>query len=285
MIDPGHGGTDPGHEAVSDNQLPEKDLTLKVSQKLGAYLTTKLSNVVVSYTRTSDTYPSLDQRVSLANTAKVDYFISIHFNGSTQVSTKGTEVHVNSFDSKDAVKLAKSIDEDFKTRAGRKSRGVKDSNDREYSLQVLKYTTMPSVLVECGFLTNASEAVFVNTEYGLDILASSMFRGIRSYLKANHSTISFEPTEVAPTKKENKEEVQPASFFSVQLMSSKEWIDTNAQAFKSISKEVERVQVSQSGYKYKYFSGKFENKTQAKEYLDQIVNAGFKDAFIVERSI
>lgn len=283
MLDPGHGGTDPGHEAIEKSQLDEKELTLKIAQKVGNYLSSKLNHVAVSYTRTGDTYPSLDQRVELANSLKVDYFISIHFNGSTNSGVKGTELHVNGFDSKMAVGLAKHIDCEFKNRAGRKSRGVKDSNDREYSLQVLKYTQMPSVLIECGFLTNSNEAKYVNTEEGQDILASAIFRGIRSFLKENHPQISFESSTekstVTTQTPQNKK-----STYSVQLMSSIEWIDTEAPSFKKLSNKVERVQVSQTGYKYKYFSGSFPDKAQANDYLNEIVKQGFKDAFVVERS-
>lgn len=59
MIDPGHGGSDPGHEAVEKGQLPEKELNLIIAMKFGAYLSEKLDNVKVLYTRTSDTYLTL----------------------------------------------------------------------------------------------------------------------------------------------------------------------------------------------------------------------------------
>jgi N-acetylmuramoyl-L-alanine amidase len=81
MIDPGHGGSDPGHESVNKNHLPEKELNLIIAKKVGDYLSSKVDNVTIIYTRTTDIYLSLDQRVELANSKKVDYFISIHCNG------------------------------------------------------------------------------------------------------------------------------------------------------------------------------------------------------------
>ncbi len=78
LIDPGHGGADPGHESINANHLQEKDLNLLIAKKFGNYLTTKLSNINVIYTRTTDVYPTLDERVAMANSQKVDYFISIH---------------------------------------------------------------------------------------------------------------------------------------------------------------------------------------------------------------
>src|SRR5690606_25598100 len=115
---------------------------------------------------TTDTYPSLGERVAIANKHQADYFISIHCNGNERTAVRGTETHVHSFDFKKSVALATQIEKQFSSRAGRHSRGVKDGKDRAHSIQVLKYTQMTSVLVECGFLTNTSEANYLNTTDG-----------------------------------------------------------------------------------------------------------------------
>lgn len=281
MIDPGHGGSDPGHESGNAAIKPEKDLTLLIAKKFGAYLTSRLSNVEVLYTRTDDTYPSLDSRVEMANSRKVDFFISIHINGSPNKAIHGTETHVHSMSAKSSVKLARAFEHEFKAKAGRKSRGVKDSDDREHTLQVLKFTQMTSVLVECGFITNANEANYLNTDYGQDIIASALFRGMRTYLTETYPKISFEGgasstsnTAVASSGNKN---------FSVQIMSSKEWLDTEKNGFEKLSKPVERVQVSNSGYKYKYFVGEFSSKEEANSYCEQIRKQGFPDSIVVER--
>jgi len=280
LIDPGHGGSDPGHEAADKNLLPEKDLTLKIALKFGAYLSEKLENVTVLYTRTDDRYPTLDERVNMANSKKVDYFISVHINGSPNTNIKGTESHVHSMNSKASVKLARAFEDEFKTRAGRKSRGVKDSDDREHSLQVLKFTEMTSVLVECGFMTNASEANYLNTTEGQDVIASALFRAMRSHLQETHKTISF-------TKKSTDQNVKQSSSvektYSVQIMSSKEWLDTEKGSFKNLKHAVSRTQVSQTGYRYKYFSGSFSSKSEADEYCNEMKKRGFPDSIVVER--
>jgi N-acetylmuramoyl-L-alanine amidase len=283
LIDPGHGGSDPGHEAADKNLLPEKDLALKIAVKFGTYLSDKLDNVTVLYTRTDDRYPTLDERVEMANSKKVDYFISIHINGSPNTAIKGTESHVHSMSSKASVKLAREFENEFKTKGGRKSRGVKDSDDREHSLQVLKFTEMTSVLVECGFMTNPSEANYLNTTEGQDIIASALFRGMRNYLQETHKNISF-------TKKSGGESQNSAATgtsgekkYSVQIMSSKEWLDTEKGGFKDLKHAVSRTQVAQTGYRYKYFSGSFSSKTEAVDYCNEVKKKGFPDSIVVER--
>lgn len=282
LIDPGHGGSDPGHEAADKNLLAEKDLTLKIALKFGSYLSDKLENVTVLYTRTDDRYPTLDERVNMANSKKVDYFISVHINGSPNTNIKGTESHVHSMNSKASVKLAKAFEDEFKTRAGRKSRGVKDSDDREHSLQVLKFTEMTSVLVECGFMTNVSEANYLNTTEGQDVIASALFRAMRSHLQNTHKTISFtkKPSE---STEDSKSTASADKTYSVQIMSSKEWLDTEKGSFKNLKHLVSRTQVSQTGYRYKYFSGSFSSKSEADEYCNEVKKKGFPDSIVVER--
>jgi N-acetylmuramoyl-L-alanine amidase len=282
MIDPGHGGSDPGHESLDPNIPPEKDLTLLIAKKFGAYLTEKLSNVEVIYTRTDDSYPSLDSRVEMANSGKIDYFISIHINGSPNKSIHGTETHVHSLSSKSSVKLARSFENEFRSKAGRKSRGVKDSDDREHSLQVLKFTQMTSVLVECGFITHARESAYLSTDYGQDIIASALFRGMRSFLKEQHPKISFEKQN--DTKAVKASDKKEGNYYSIQILSSKEWLDTEKNGFEKLDKEVERVQVANSGYKYKYFSGRFDSAEEAKQYCEKVKKMGYPDSIVVQRT-
>lgn len=282
LIDPGHGGSDPGHEAADKNLLPEKDLTLKIALKFGSYLSEKLENVTVLYTRTDDRYPTLDERVNMANSKKVDYFISVHINGSPNTNIKGTESHVHSMNSKASVKLARAFENEFKGKGGRKSRGVKDSDDREHSLQVLKFTQMTSVLVECGFMTNASEANYLNTAHGQDIIASALFRGMRTYLQDAHKDISF-VKKAASSGDNSKSAASSEKTYSVQIMSSKEWLDTEKGNFRNLKHAVSRTQVAQTGYRYKYFSGAFSTKSEAEEYCNEVKKKGFPDSIVVER--
>lgn len=272
VIDAGHGGTDPGHLPNNKKLLPEKDLNLAIANFVGGYIKKYLSNVDVVYTRTDDSFVSLDDRVIIANKKKVDYFISIHCNANDRDVVHGTETHVHDLNSAKSVKLASILEKEFTNRAGRKSRGIKDSQDREHSLQVLKYTLMTSVLVECGFLTNEKEANYLNTLEGQEVLASAIFRGFRTFITEEHPTINFlEPTPQSPQGE-----------FAIQIMSSKEPIDTEGKSFKHLDYDVVRQEISsKSAYKYRYIVGTFETKEEGKEVLEYLKTHGFKDAIII----
>ncbi len=270
LIDPGHGGKDPGHLSVSKSHLHEKGLNLIISKKIGHYLEHNLSNVSVLYTRTTDVFPTLDDRVKMANDKGVDYMMSIHCNGSDNTAIFGTETHIHNFDSKEAYKWALEIEKQFKTRGGRKSRGVKTGADIGHSLQILKYTKMPTILIECGFLTQVTEASYLNSEYGQEIISSAIFRATRAFLKSAHPNIDFSPDVVSGPS------------FKVQIMSSIDPLKVDIPEFKRLNYKVERVKINSSSmYKYKYFIGPFETKKLAKKAQKEIQSKGYKDAFIV----
>lgn len=270
---PGHGGKDPGHLPHSTSLLKEKDLNLLIAKKIGHYLEHNLSHVNVLYTRTSDVFVSLDDRVNKANNSQVDYMLSIHCNGSDNTAAYGTETHIHNYQSKAAYQWALLIEKQFKNRAGRRSRGVKTGDDIGHSLQVLKFTRMPTVLVECGFITNPSEANYLNSSYGQEIIASAIFRASRSFFQQKHSEINF--TEAKTTASSGVK-------YKVQIMSSIDPIDTNSPEFKRLDYKVERVKVNSSSmYKYKYFIGPFDNKKEAKKAQKSVQTKGYKDAYII----
>jgi N-acetylmuramoyl-L-alanine amidase len=278
LIDPGHGGKDPGHLPTEDGIAQEKEIALLISNKIGYYLTNNISNVNVVYTRTDDTYPSLDERVDMANNQKVDYMLSIHINGSENSAIHGTETHIHNFDSKKSYQWALMIESQFKNRAGRKSRGVKTGDDIGHSLQVLKYTEMPTVLVECGFITNKNEATFLNSDYGQEIIASAIFRATREMLQKNHPDIDFTPLENKPVVINESNE----PFYKIQIMSSIDTVSLATPQFKKLNYPVERVLVeSASLYKYKYYIGPYADKQEAKKVQKDVQANGFGDAFIV----
>jgi N-acetylmuramoyl-L-alanine amidase len=289
VIDAGHGGSDPGHLSCNKNHLAEKELNLIIAKKLGGYIDQYLNNVTIVYTRTDDSFPSLDDRVEKANSVRADYFISIHCNANHNKNVHGTESHIHSITSKKAVALAKEVEKEFSSRAGRHSRGIKDTEDREHSLQVLKYTNMTGILVECGFLTNDNEANYLNTSSGQEILASAIFRGFRSHISKEHPSISFiKKTEPNNEVKETvaKETVSKASSvnesgeFRIQLMSSKLPIETTDEAFKKTGVTVIRTKLTtSSSYKYKYTSGSYKDKASVEKALEKVKNNGFKDAY------
>lgn len=275
LIDPGHGGKDPGHLPLKDTLRKEKDLALEIALKIGNYLTYNLSNVEVMYTRTTDVYPTLDERVEMANNNKVDYMLSVHVNGSPNAAVYGTESHIHNFDAKTSYKWALLIEDQFKNRAGRKSRGVKTAADIGHSIQILKHTKMPTVLVECGFITNTAEGNYLNSVYGQEIIASAIFRATREFLKSKHPTIDFNPPQ-------DKTDQLDQPHYKVQIMASIDKIETDIPEFKKLDYKVERVFVeSTSMYKYKYYVGPFTEKKEAKKAQKSVQSSGYKDAFIV----
>ncbi len=290
VIDPGHGGNDPGHCGSHADHATEKEINLKVANYLGGYIEKYLQNVKVIYTRTGDTYPTLDERVDLANSSRADYFISIHCNGNHNANVHGTETHVHSLSLSKSAQFATNIETEFTSRAGRKSRGVKDERDLQHSLQVLKYTNMTSVLVECGFITNSSEAAYLNSTYGQEIIASAIFRAFRTTIESQNPTIAFRKTDnTAPvltastntTTTDTKTEAG-ANQFKIQIASSKSAISTDDYYFKKTGLSVERKELNtSSAYKYVYYAGSFNSKDEAEEALNTLKSKGFNDALIV----
>lgn len=270
VIDAGHGGKDPGHLSHSKSHKTEKEINLLIANYLGGYIEKYLNNVKVIYTRTDDKFLSLDQRVDLANNNSVDYFISIHCNGNPKKTVRGTESHVHDFSAKKSYSLAKEIEKQFSTRAGRTSRGVKNNDDRAHSIQVLKFTAMTSVLVECGFLTNNSEANYLNSTHGQEILASAIFRAFRTSVETYFPHINLSKDD----KKGN---------YTIQLMSSKNWIDTEHESFKRLKLDITRTELNTTNaYKYIYYAGDFSTKEEAKTSLTEVQKKGYPDALIVQ---
>lgn len=289
VIDVGHGGTDHGFIAEDKNVLPEKDLNLLIANKLGSYIQQYLTNIDIIYTRTTDDFVSLDDRVYKANSINADYFISIHCNANDRRIVHGTESHVHTMDSKKAVELGHIIEKEFSTKAGRHSRGVKDGNDREHSLQVLKYTSMTSLLIECGFMTHPKEANYLNTTEGQEIIASAIFRGFRTFILQEHPTINFikatatKPVAAKTDKNKKAENQSTKKTYSIQIMSSKEPIETSIPEFKKLEQDITRQKINTSSeYKYRYLVGSFDSKEAGVSVLKKIQANGFKDAIIIE---
>ena len=303
VIDAGHGGNDHGFIAEDVTLLPEKALNLLIANKVGGYVQQYLTNIEIIYTRTDDTYISLDDRVFKANSINADLFISIHCNANDHQMVHGTESHVHTLDSKKSVDLAQIMEKEFSSKAGRHSRGVKDSDDRQHSLQVLKYTNMTSLLIECGFMTNAKEAKYLNTTEGQDVIASAIFRGIRTYVqKENPNTNFIKSTITAKPIAKNNTTTPPVTSpkttanstattaakpidatYAIQILSTKEPIEIDAPAFKKIDEKVIRQKVNTtSEFKYRYLVGSFDSREAGATTLKKIQTNGFKDAIIIQ---
>ncbi len=265
VIDPGHGGRDPGTLRSKASFKHEKDINLLIALKLGNYIqqSPELKNVRVLYTRTEDITQSLQEKVDFANENKADYFISIHANSNQSKNIHGTESHIYSYKQKASLQLARFIQEEFETRAGRKSRGVWDARRRGRNLYVTQYTDMPSVLVECGYLTNPAEEQYLNSDYGQAIIASAIFRGFRTFVQSQ-------------PRPEDR-----SLYYRVQIMATRSPIDVE-KVFSDLDETVVEYR-GQAGdrYRYKYMIGREYDQGRADNLLRKIQEKGFEDAFLV----
>ena len=238
VIDAGHGGSDPGCHGGMSN---EKDVALAISLKLGKLIEERLPKVKVVYTRKTDVFLELSERAEIANKHKADLFICIHANAATPAAygtethvmgldkaNKNLEVakrensvmlleenyettysgfDPNSDEDLIALTLMQSsylnhsllmaayVQENFKE-SKRKDRGVKQS-----PFWVLHQTSMPSVLVETGFLTNPDEEKYLTDEKTQNVVAEDIFKAFKRYKLKLEGKIEKEENE---TKTEEK---------------------------------------------------------------------------------
>ena len=144
VIDPGHGGHDSGTRSRSG--LAEKDAALAVAGHLEARLRAAGFHTVM--TRDSDVFIPLDTRAQISNSQRNAIFVSVHFNDARSRSAHGIEVHYKSTYARD---IAQRIEGRLDSMSS--DRGIHTAN-----FAVLRKNRFPAVLVECGFLSNASEA-------------------------------------------------------------------------------------------------------------------------------
>lgn len=279
IIDPGHGGNDPGNLRKNKAYLDEKDLNLKIAMQLGYYIDSLLTGVDIIYTRTSDIYVSPDQRAMIANDNNADYFISIHCNYNKTSSIRGTEVHIHNKKCKTSYEFAKVIDNQFKNRALRHSRGIKTYSDRgNHNLLVVKDTQMPAVLIECGFMSNTYEEIYLNTEYGQAIIASAIFRAFRDFSGAK----SKPKKQSGEEEKQDDAEKDFTQYYRVQIMASGKPVSLESKEFNTLKMKVyEQIGTEGTPFRYKYFVGKSDTFEAAEKIRKKVIKKGFKDAFIV----
>jgi len=150
VIDPGHGGKDPGALGQGNSIYHEKTLTLSIATQIGQILRNRGVNVI--YTRSDDRFLELDERAEISNRTEAYLFVSIHIDSSTNRQATGTTVYMSRSPSSKSRQAAQCISNAFKN-SGIECRGVKQANYR-----VLAANNRPCVLVECGFISNSWEA-------------------------------------------------------------------------------------------------------------------------------
>lgn len=173
VIDPGHGGEDPGATGASGTY--EKDFTLSLAKKVFQLLE-KDERFQVYMTRQEDVFLSAQnrERPNYANSIPADLFVSIHGNTFEDSSVSGTETYYYERNSK---ALANIMHQSILEATGFKDRGV-----RKEDYFVLKDTTMPAVLLEVGYITNPENEGKMLTDDFQQQVAEAISNGIKEYL-------------------------------------------------------------------------------------------------------
>ncbi len=321
VIDAGHGGKDPGCHGASAN---EKNVCLSIALKLGELIKKKFPEIKVVYTRDKDVFVELDERANIANKAKADLFICIHAN-SASPSAYGAETYVlglhrtesqqhvaerenstifleddkgekyKEFDmSPDAliarqiqlavfldqsILFAEKVQKEFRN-IGRYDRGV-----RQAGFLVLYKTTMPSVLIETGFLTNPNEEKFLADVEGQTKMANSMFAAFEKYKnelegvdgQTTDTTQGTTESQVSPEASNPETIPSDKVIFRVQVETSSTKIAATSSRFKGF-----QVYEYMQDNLYKYTVGSFVGDYKsANEYKTKMRDEGFVNAFVV----
>ncbi|WP_193193858.1 N-acetylmuramoyl-L-alanine amidase [Nostoc sp. MG11] len=172
LIDPGHGGKDPG--AIGIGGVREKDVILPIGRRIAAIL--QQNGVQAVLTRNSDFFVSLQGRVAMAERANADVFVSIHANaiGPGRSDVSGLETYY--YDS--GLGLARIVHNNIL-----QSLNVRDRGVRRARFYVLRKSSMPSILVETGYLTGREDIAKLRTSAYQNQMAEAIARGILQYLK------------------------------------------------------------------------------------------------------
>jgi N-acetylmuramoyl-L-alanine amidase len=248
VIDPGHGGRDPGAIGAV---VKEKNINLSVALKLGSLIEQRHSDVRVLYTRKKDYFIELDQRANIANNANADLFISIHANAISNKNFSGAETFTlglartkenlevakrenavilleddykqkyegfdpNSTESyimiefmqnkylEQSIDFASYIQKELQSSARRKDRGVKQAG-----FLVLRKTSMPSVLIELGFISNLEEENYMRSDNGQRNLSESIYRAFRAYKNDHDRKSGYASNGSAKAAREQIPDIQP----------------------------------------------------------------------------
>ncbi len=318
VIDAGHGGKDPGcHGAMSN----EKDVCLSMALMLGQNIKAKYPNIKVVYTRSTDVFVELDERAKIANRNHADLFICIHANAAS-AAAYGTETYVLGLHRTDAqqqiaerenatiyleddkgekykdfdlspdaiiarqlqlsVFLDQSISFAGKLQAEFKSIGRYDRGVKQAGFLVLYKTTMPSVLIETGFLTNPTEEKFLASKESQQKMANAMFGAFVKYKSELEGVIVENETfinKIEEKKVEEKAKETSTSdvIFRVQIKTSDKRIPTTSAEFKGM----QVFEYEQEGI-YKYTVGNCVNDyATANKLKNEMRSSGFQHSFVV----
>jgi N-acetylmuramoyl-L-alanine amidase len=216
VVDPGHGGHDPG--AVGPSGLQEKEVVLAIALKLRELLKEDLGLDVVM-TRSTDVFIPLEERTAIANKVNADLFLSVHANAAANRNASGIETYylnlaktekaaqlaakengtslekvsvlqailfdlMANYKLNDSAHLADEVQKALHKKARNSHPDVKNLGVKQGPFYVLVGATMPSILVETAFLSNAQEEARLNDPAYRDLTAEGILDGVRGYISS-----------------------------------------------------------------------------------------------------
>ena len=177
-----------------------------------------------------------------------------------------------------SLKIAEEVEKEFSTKANRKSRGVKQA-----PFYVISRTNMPSILIECGFLTNFKEEEYLHSEIGQEYIASAIFRGFKAY-KENYEGITSEKESEEPiaVKEDRLKTPTPKKEIAIEKVVFKVQVGTYLKSMLNVAlfKEINAEQQVINGT-FKYYVGNETDKSLVDKLKNQLKEKGFKGAFVV----
>lgn len=221
VLDPGHGGKDPG--AIGRGGLKEKDVTLKLGRMLKETLASKLDSRIVM-TRTTDVFIPLEERTAIANSQDADLFVSIHINASPRRAASGVETYTlglsNSEEAKriaarenatstrsvsdlefilndliktaktnDSVRLAASVQDKLVAGLKAKYKSTKSNGVKGAPFYVLVGTKMPAILIEVSYISNPEEEKRLKDERYLKEIVDGITSGLLKYINGEGQSV------------------------------------------------------------------------------------------------
>lgn len=339
VIDPGHGGNDPG--CISkDRKTKEKDLTLDISKRLAGKIRAEYPEIKVLQTRNTDVFIPLVQRAQIANSAHANLFISIHINATTGTAANGYSVHVlgqsskkgrdlysnnfnecarensvilleddystnyQGFDPNDpessilfslmqnayleqSLMFADDVNRALKPGPFRTSRGV-----HQDPFLVLWKTAMPSVLIECGFISNLNDLSTLRSASKLDEIAEGIFKAFKQFktdydrslnvtIPQSTQTTSAKPSEPETSKASERPAVEEAPatsdgpWFGTQILALSRRLSDDDPAFLG-----QKVTAVRDGNIYRYIVGCSADRKEALAE-SRVLKKSFPDSFLV----
>ena len=225
VLDPGHGGNDPG-ALGRRSRLREKELTLRLARKLRTIL--EDAGIKIVMTRDSDVFIPLPKRSEIANRSGADLFVSVHINASRSRSLRGFECYYLSnatddnaraleafedgslkMDETASAEHSRSLDKTLwdmtltenRLESGELAGSICSSINESFAMgdrgvrtarfYVLKHTNIPAVLIEAGYISNKYEELKLKDPEFLDRIADSVAQGILRYKKEYERTEGF----------------------------------------------------------------------------------------------